>query len=75
MHVASALGVGLLAVTALPFIFFATFSDPKIFDDHGTLMIPNCTRPALPMRGHASRSASSMCKWMRAPFPPSKHST
>jgi 4-amino-4-deoxy-L-arabinose transferase-like glycosyltransferase len=38
--VVPALAAGLLALTALPFIFFATFGeDPKIFDDEGTLMI------------------------------------
>jgi hypothetical protein len=30
---------GLLAVAALPFLFFATFIDTKVFDDEGTLMI------------------------------------
>jgi hypothetical protein len=38
--VTPAIGPSLLIVTALPFIFFVTFSEsPKIFDDEGTLMI------------------------------------
>ena len=40
MRVAPALATGVLAVTALLYLFFATFNeDPKIFDDEGTLMI------------------------------------
>jgi hypothetical protein len=40
IRVAPALAIGVLAVTALLYLFFATFNeDPKIFDDEGTLMI------------------------------------